>query len=390
MLEFNVTSVESILAMAVSVFFLIQLFYWLGPYSRLRRLYKKKKSEQVKLDKLPPLSVVMVTKDSGKMLEQNLPAILEQDYPEFEVIVVNDMSSGEDEDILKLLESRYRHLYHTFIPNSARYISLRKLGIAMGIKASKYDWIVVTEPNCRPVSDKWLQSLASEIDYRTDIVLGYSNYVPDDESSAMFFRRVVTDTLFHSMRFLGKAIGGRPYMGIGRNMAYRKSIYERRKGFFNQLNLQRGDDDLFINSIATNRNTRVAVSPHSIVRVSMPYKRLWLSDKVNLLVTGRFYKGFSRVMNGLETWTSFLLNYMSVGIIISSVLTQQYILAGIVFLLWLIRMITVMVVMKKTAVSMGENKLYPVFVFDLIRPFWSFDFKLRYWFRDKYDFVRHK
>ena len=155
--------------------FLVQLYYFLVPYSRLFRSNR----QQDKLPEntnCPPLSVIIVTKDSASMLKENLPSILEQDYPEYEVIVVNDESAGEDEDTLKILCSRYPHLYRTFIPKSARYVSRKKLGIAMGIKASKYDWIVVTEPYCKPVSKNWLRSMARNFVPGTDIVLGYCNY----------------------------------------------------------------------------------------------------------------------------------------------------------------------------------------------------------------------
>ena len=138
------------------------------------------------------------------MLKDNLPAILEQDYPEFEVIVVNDESAGEDEDIPKILGSRYRHLYRTFLPKSARYVSRKKLGVAMGIKASKYDWIVVTEPYCKPESKDWLKSLSRNFVPGTDIVLGYCNY---SYGKGIFAKRIITDMLMVSMRFLGKAIG---------------------------------------------------------------------------------------------------------------------------------------------------------------------------------------
>lgn len=141
---------------------------------------------------LPPLSVIIVTKDSGSALTKNLPAILEQDYPEFEVIVINDKSAGEDENILKLLSDKYNNLYHTFIPETARYVSRKKLGIAMGIRASRYEWLVVTEPYCCPVSRNWLRRLAEQMTPNTDIVLGYSNYLPQkdglpDESQPTHF-----------------------------------------------------------------------------------------------------------------------------------------------------------------------------------------------------------
>ena len=174
MMTIDFASVPALWTGVCGIFFLIQLVYIGGVYSRLHLHFRRGK-ETEPLD-LPPVSVIIVTKDSGEALNENLPAVLEQDYPQFEVIVVNDKSAGEDELILTRLAGRYTNLYHTFIPETARYVSRKKLGIAMGIRASRYDWIVVASPFGCPVSPNWLKSLAREMTPETDIVLGYSNY----------------------------------------------------------------------------------------------------------------------------------------------------------------------------------------------------------------------
>ena len=391
MFEINIESVEFVMACIVLVLFAVQMYYWLAVYRLVSQGVKKQAAKPKKsLDEMPPMSVVIVTKDSGKMLYDHLVRILEQDYPKFEVVVVNDMSSGEDEDILKLLETKYTNLYHTFIPSTARYISLKKLGIAMGIKASRYDWIVVTEPNCYPASNKWLQSLANHIDDRTDIVLGYSNYTLEEVKTGLFYRRIITDNLFTSMRYLGKAIKGHPYMGIGRNMVYRKALYERHKGFAHQLNLLRGEDDLFVNALAKRRNTRVAVEADSIVKIMAPvHKRLWFAEKVSLLVTGDYYKGLARTFNAIESITCFLIHILAMAGIAWAVWKKQWVIGASIALLWLIRYVMVCVIMNTTAKSMGEKKLFFLPLFDLIRPLWSCQLKMKYWFRTKNDYMRH-
>lgn len=275
MITLDFASTTFLLAATCGILCIIQLCYVFGIYNRIHQLFKK--GNEPSATDLPPLSVIIVTKDSGSALNQNLPAILEQDYPKFEVIVINDKSAGEDEDILKLLSDRYENLYHTFIPKTARYVSRKKLGIAMGIRASRYDWIVVTEPYCYPVSKNWLRSLAAQMTPSTDIVLGYSNYLP---KKGWFARRIITDSFFHSLRYLGMALAGHPYMGVGCNLAYRKSLYEKHKGFADHLQLQRGEDDLFINAVANKYNTRVASGPDSIVRMPVPpYKRICSNGK---------------------------------------------------------------------------------------------------------------
>lgn len=365
--------------------FLIQLYYFLVPYSRLFKSNKIQNKLQENTN-CPPLSVIIVTKDSASMLKDNLPAILEQDYPEFEVIVVNDESAGEDEDILKILGSRYRHLYRTFIPKSARYVSRKKLGVAMGIKASKYDWIVVTEPYCKPESKDWLKSLSRNFVPGTDIVLGYCNY---SYGKGIFAKRIIADMLMVSMRFLGKAIGGNPYMGIGRNMAYRKDIYLQHKGFYNQLTLSRGDDDLFINEIADSRNTKVCVDSNSIMRMPLPkYRKTWRDDKIGYEVTGNHYKGTARISNSLETWSAWLFNLSVIAALCIGILNKELIFTSCIFAAWLIRTITAMTVFCKTAKAMGEKVSAYLFIYDIMRPLYSLSLKIGYITRHKSDYMR--
>ncbi len=381
----ELTSASGILASTCFILLIIQLGYAFGVYNQLHRNFKKQK-EKKQSDDFPPLSVIIVTKDSGKALKENLPLILEQDYPQFEVIVINDKSAGEDENILKLLGNNYHHLYYSFIPETARYISRKKLGIAMGIKASRYEWIVVTEPQCKPMSNQWLKSLATHFSPETDIVLGYSNYIQNKEK---FARHIRLDSMFQAMRYLGRAASGHPYMGIGRNLAYRKSLYLSHKGFTTQLNLQRGDDDLFINAVTHAQNTKVALSPESFIRIPVPsYKRVWFEDKVNALVTGHYYRGNARIFNSIETWTCALFHLLTLTGLIYCILNRAWIETGIIGAGWLIRFVSYMTVMKQTSNDLQEDFCCSLPFYDLFRPLYSLQIRLQYWLRDKSDFLR--
>lgn len=381
----ELTSASGILASTCFILLIIQLGYAFGVYNQLHRNFKKQK-EKKQSDDFPPLSVIIVTKDSGKALKENLPLILEQDYPQFEVIVINDKSAGEDENILKLLGNNYHHLYYSFIPETARYISRKKLGIAMGIKASRYEWIVVTEPQCKPMSNQWLKNLAAHFSPETDIVLGYSNYIQNKEK---FARHIRLDSMFQAMRYLGRAASGHPYMGIGRNLAYRKSLYLSHKGFTTQLNLQRGDDDLFINAVTHAQNTKVALSPESFIRLPVPsYKRVWFEDKVNALVTGHYYRGNARIFNSIETWTCALFHLLTLTGLIYCILNRAWIETGIIGASWLIRFVSYMTVMKQTSNDLQEDFCCSLPFYDLFRPLYSLQIRLQYWLRDKSDFLR--
>jgi len=236
---FTFSMAELILLSVAGVFLIIQYIYYLGIYNRIHmRNITDRKNELHFTKELPPLSVVICARNESENLRRFLPAILEQDYPQFEVIVINDGSTDESEAVLSAFEEKYQHLYHSFTPDSARYISRKKLALTLGIKASKYDWLVFTEANCQPASNQWLRLMARNFTPHTQIVLGYSGY---ERGKGWLHKRISFNTLFTSLRYLGFALAGKPYMGLGRNLAYRKELFFKQKGYSTHLNLQRGE-----------------------------------------------------------------------------------------------------------------------------------------------------
>lgn len=386
---FTFNTAELILLSAAGVLLIVQLIYYLGLYNRIHTHNLAVGKDEVHFGReLPPLSVVICARNESENLRRNLPAILKQDYPDFEVIVINDGSTDESEDLLSELEEEYPNLYHSFTPDSARYISRKKLALTLGIKASKYDWLVFTEADCTPVSDKWLRRIARNFTPSTDIVLGYSGY---ERGKGWLHKRVSFDSLFTSLRYLGFALAGKPYMGIGRNLAYRKELFFKVKGFSTHLNMQRGEDDLFINQIANENNTRVETSPDSVIRMQ-PVERYkdWKEEKVSYMATARFYKGSQRWLLGLETATRLLFYVACLSGIVFGILSFHWLAAGLALLLWIVRYSAQAYVINKTANEMGDNRSYyfTLPVFDIIRPLQSLKFRLYRLYRRKDDFMR--
>lgn len=386
---FTFNTAELILLSAAGVLLIVQLIYYLGLYNRIHTHNLAVGKDEVHFGReLPPLSVVICARNESENLRRNLPAILKQDYPDFEVIVINDGSTDESEDLLSELEEEYPNLYHSFTPDSARYISRKKLALTLGIKASKYDWLVFTEADCTPVSDKWLRRIARNFTPSTDIVLGYSSY---ERGKGWLHKRVSFDSLFISLRYLGFALAGKPYMGIGRNLAYRKELFFKVKGFSTHLNMQRGEDDLFINQIANENNTRVETSPDSVIRMQ-PVERYkdWKEEKVSYMATARFYKGSQRWLLGLETATRLLFYVACMSGIVFGILSFHWLAAGLALLLWIVRYSAQAYVINKTANEMGDNRSYyfTLPVFDIIRPLQSLKFRLYRLYRRKGDFMR--
>ena len=386
---FTFNTFELILLSAAGVLLVIQLFYYLGIYNRIHtRNIADKKNELHFTKELPPLSVIICARNESANLRQFLPAILEQDYPQFEVIVINDGSTDESEEVLSTFEEKYQHLYHSFTPESARYISRKKLALTLGIKASKYDWLVFTEANCQPASNQWLRLRARNFTPHTQIVLGYSGY---ERGKGWLHKRISFDALFTSLRYLGFALAGKPYMGLGRNLAYRKEMFFKEKGYSTHLNLQRGEDDLFINQIATPDNTRVETNSNAVIRMQ-PVERYkdWKEEKVSYMATARYFKGGQRYFLGFETFSRLLFYAVCTAGIAFGILNFHWLVAGIALFIWLIRYITQAIVINKTATEQGDNRHYyfSLPVFDLLQPLQTLKFKLYRFYRGKGDFMR--
>ena len=366
-LTFNTT--EQALLAAVGILFLIQLLYYFCLYNRIHARSRAVKRSDIHFSQeLPPLSVIIYAREEVENLRRNLPAVLEQDYPQFEVIVIN--------------------LYHSFVPSSSRYISRKKLAITLGIKASKYDWLVFTDANCLPESNQWLRTMARNFTSRAQIVLGYSGY---ERGKGWLHKRVSFDNLFTSMRYLGYALAGKPYMGIGRNMAYRKELFYAQKGFSAHLNLQRGDDDLFINRTATAENTRIETDANAVVRVQPVYRaKDWREEKISYMGTAHFYQGIQRYLSGFETTTRLLFHAAWIAALVIGILNFHWLTAGIAFLMFALRYTMQALIINKTAKDLGEERRYffTLPVFDILQPMQSLRWKLYCQFRKRSDFLR--
>lgn len=377
------------LSIVAGVLFIVQLVYYLSLYNRIHlRSRAVKRSELHFSQELPPLSVIIYAREEAGNLRRNLTAILEQDYPQFEVIVINDGNTDDSEDYLTLMEEKYPNLYHSFVPDSSRYISRKKLAITLGVKASKYDWLVLTNANCLPETDQWLRTMARNFTSRTQIVLGYSGY---ERGKGWLHKRVSFDNLFTSMRYLGFALAGKPYMGIGRNMAYRKELFYQQKGFSAHLNLQRGDDDLFVNQVATAENTRVETDRNAIIRMQPVYRaKDWREEKISYMATARFYHGIQRYLSGFETTTRLLFHLAWIGTVTIAILKSQWLIAGIAFLLFVLRYGVQALIINLAAKDLGEKRRYYLTLpaFDILQPMQTLNWKCSSLFRKRSDFLR--
>ncbi len=288
---FDFSIIDWIIVAALLLFFIIQfLFYFLlyrKPYS-----YQSKKGKiSISENDLPSVSVVIVSKNDSENLAKHLPAIFNQDYPDFEVVVVNMGSTDETDMVLKRLEQTYNNLYHTYVPQEAEELNEKKLALTIGIKAAKNTILLFTEPYCQPASNQWIKEFAEEFAKGKEVVLGFCKL--DIPKKVPMRRFIHYDNLIQGLKYLSMAIVHRPFMGIGRNMGYVRELFFRQKGFSSILNFEDGEDDLFINEIANGKNTGVVISPESMtISEVVTSFSVWRALKSKYLHTKRFYKGF--------------------------------------------------------------------------------------------------
>lgn len=377
----NTFSTAELICLAV-VFFslLIQLYYHLRFYTAIFRNKRRIKKGKIKLlDSLPEVSVIICARNEEENLKKHLPSVLKQDYPNnYEVIVINDRSYDESETVLELFKKDYPHLKTSFVPHDAKYIDSKKIAVILGVKAAKNDILVFTDADCEPISNKWLENMVKSFSEGKQIVLGYGAYNKNKSFTNML---QVFDTLFIGIQYLNYAIAGYPYMGVGRNMAYRKSFFEKSKGFSKHLDIQSGDDDLFVNDFAKGKNTAVCISPESVTTSEEKKKfSAFLAQKERHLSTSGRYKFSSKLLLGTELGSRFLF-YL--GIVLTGVcqIPYWYFIAPGAFLL---RYIVQYIIINLNAKALGERKFYfGIGLMDILLPLINLYLYIVAYFRPK-------
>ncbi len=256
---------------------------------------------------IKPVSVIVCAHDEENNLRELLPLLLAQDHPEFEVIIVEDRCNDSTYDFLlsaTKLDSRLRMVRVVHKPD---HVSGKKFALTLGIKAARYDWVLLTDADCRPAGNKWIASMNALMTDHTNIVLGFSPYIKSQGLLNSFIR---LESFLTGIQFMGLAILGKPYMGVGRNLAYRKSLFLDNKGFNSHLGIVGGDDDLFVNQHAVGADTNICIGKGSLMR-SLP-KTTWNEyyiQKLRHLVVGKSYKFSDKIILGtfsltwVLTWT---------------------------------------------------------------------------------------
>ena len=288
------------LVILLQVCFIIQLYFLIGNHSKLAAYRPLEDVLPVAL----PVSVIISARNEAKNLAENLPFFLEQNYPDFEVVVINDCSIDDSDLVLKELQQKYPNLKIVTVTEHERFKTGKKFALTMGIKAANNEYLLFTDADCRPASVKWLNRMAANFTTGAEIVLGYSPFYKTKNSLNAFLRFEGQKT---AINYLSAAAGGNAYMGVGRNLGYTKTLFFKSKGFASHMHVLSGDDDLFVNQNANAGNTEIEIHPEAFTfsNAKTTITSLYRQKKRQMGV-GKFYKGRHRKMLSADALSGLL------------------------------------------------------------------------------------
>jgi cellulose synthase/poly-beta-1,6-N-acetylglucosamine synthase-like glycosyltransferase len=330
--DLELTLTEICLLGALAFCFIIQLYYSLFVHLKLA-VYQV---SEIKQEARKPLSVIICARNEVVNLKQYLHLVLTQNYPDYEVIVVNDRSWDGTGDLLEEFAKEYKHLKIVSIADGQKFIAGKKFAVTMGIKAAEHEWLVFTDADCAPASSQWLLGMQQPEDEQIEILLGYSPYL---KRRGLLNALIRFETFFTAVNYLSFALKGMPYMGVGRNMAYKKTLFFKNKGFAAHMHIPSGDDDLFVNAHATRTNTAIQINRDAQVW-SNPNGTFgaYLRQKKRHFGAGRLYKGKHKLILSFQIVIQFLFYallvclmffnpalYIALGTFVLSVIIRSFV-----------------------------------------------------------------
>ena len=251
-----------------------------------------------------PISVIISARNEAKNLIEFLPLILTQDHPNYEVVIINDCSYDGSDILLMDMQKNYPHLKVVTISEHDRFKTGKKFALTLGIKAALHEHMLFTDADCKPASNQWVRLMTRNFDEQTEIVLGYSPYMRAGGIVNAFTR---FETLKTAVNYLSAALKGDAYMGIGRNMAYTKTLFFRSKGFASHMHLLSGDDDLFINQNATSTNVKIEINKDAFTcSRAKATMAAWYRQKKRHTGVGKYYQNRHRKMLSIDAISGFI------------------------------------------------------------------------------------
>jgi glycosyltransferase involved in cell wall biosynthesis len=318
-----------------SLFFVsvaIQLYFILFVFNKINQV----DDAEIANPKPFGVSVIVCAWNELENLKELIPTLNSQEYKTFEVIIVDDRSWDGTYDYLLTECAEYQKIRFIRIEETPDHLSSKKYALTLGIKSAKHDVVLLTDADCRPQSSFWIKEMAACMTPEKEIVLGFSPYF---KAKGFLNNLIRYETFITALQYFSFALVGVPYMGVGRNLMYRKSLFLRNRGFARHTNILGGDDDLFMNDVANSENTAICLNPDAFM-YSVPKTtwQTWYRQKRRHLSVSKYYKLQNKILlGGLATtqifsWLIFLilipflwynpLIYIMLGIFLIRIITQ--------------------------------------------------------------------
>ena len=333
----------------------IQVFYYLFFFLRLA-IYKKPSKD---LHMEHPVSVVICARDEADNLANNLPGVLVQDYSTtHEIVLVNDNSEDESKYLIEEFKKSFKNLNPVTLTQEAKMISGKKFPLSIGIKSAKNEILLLTDADCVPASEHWMKLMQDGYQEGIEIVLGYGTY---KKKPGLLNKLIRFETFQTALQYFSYALAGLPYMGVGRNLSYKKDVFLRNKGFSSINQIPSGDDDLFINQVAHSKNTAIVID-HEAHTLSEPKASFnaWMNQKYRHYTTSKYYKKSHSFLLALYAISLFLVYPMTIAALLIS---KEYIIVGSIFG---VRLILQATILRGAMKKLNELDLWPWFIlFDI-------------------------
>lgn len=311
---------------------IIQLAYYLGVFGK----FAFAKAQKITPKRIP-ISVIVCAKNEEENVANFIPILAEQNYPDFEIVLIDDASSDGTLSVFEEFEKQYPNIRLVKVENNEAFWGNKKYALTLGIKAAKKEYLLFTDADCYPTSKDWITAMSSQFTMQKTIVLGYGKY---EKIANSFLNKIIRfETLLTAIQYFSWAKAGHPYMGVGRNMGYKKEEFFNVNGFIEHIQVRSGDDDLFINQAANAKNVTIAYTPESFT-LSKPKTSFkeFFTQKRRHVATANYYKPFDKLQLGLFYCSqllfillaALLLAFQFQWILVLSLLLARYIVAWIV------------------------------------------------------------
>lgn len=284
----------------------VQLFYYILVFGKFS-FGKPQKSTPKRI----PISVIVCAKNEEENVKKFIPLLAAQDYPDYEIILIDDASSDATLDIFEEFEKQYSNVRLVKVENNEAFWGNKKFALTLGIKAAKNEYLLFTDADCYPASNEWIKEMSSQFTMSKTIVLGYGAY---EKIAKSFLNKIIRfESMLTAVQYFSWAKMKHPYMGVGRNLAYKKEEFFNVNGFIDHMKIRSGDDDLFINQASNRKNTTISFTPEGFT-FSEPKKTFkeWFDQKRRHVSTATFYKSFDRMQLAVFFLTQFLFILMAV------------------------------------------------------------------------------